>query len=302
VILAITGGTGFVGGHLIDLALKRGHKVRALTRRPQPARDGVDWIEGSLETLVALAALCTGAEAVIHVAGVINGDADAFHRGNVLGTAAMLAAAGEAGVPRFIHVSSLAAREPGLSRYGSSKAESEEVLRASAAAWTIVRPPAIYGPGDREMLELFRLARRGLVPLPPGGHLSLIAARDLCRLLLACLDHADSIGRLYEPDDGRPGGWGTVALACAIGKAVGRPSVLPLPLPRRLLLAVSWADVRLRGAKAKLTRDRVDYFCHPDWTAAPHAHPPKALWQAAIATETGLAETAAWYRREGWLR
>ncbi len=161
-ILAVTGGTGFVGRRLIDLALERGHQVRALTRRPQEPREGVEWIEGSLEDRDALERLVTASDAVIHVAGVINApDAAGFEAGNVTGTLAMLAAATAAGTQRFIHVSSLAAREPELSQYGASKARSEDLVRSSGLDWVIVRPPAVYGPGDKETLELFKMAKAG---------------------------------------------------------------------------------------------------------------------------------------------
>src|SRR4051812_30250805 len=113
--LAITGGTGFVGSHLIEAALAEGHQVSALTRRAQPPQEGITSIEGALDRPDSLTALCKGCDAVIHVAGVINGDARAFHEGNVVGTENMIAAAAGAGVTRFIHVSSLAAREPQLS-------------------------------------------------------------------------------------------------------------------------------------------------------------------------------------------
>jgi nucleoside-diphosphate-sugar epimerase len=298
--LAITGGTGFVGSHLIEAAHIERHEVRALTRRPQVPGDGISWVEGALDRPDSLASLCEGCDAVIHVAGVINGSAHAFHQGNVVGTENMIAAAAQAGITRFIHISSLAAREPQLSAYGRSKAESEEPVIAAGHDWTIIRPPAIYGPRDREMFELFRMAKRGIVPLPPGGQLSMIHVRDLCRLILACLHDEVCHGRLYEPDDGKEGGWGTVQLARAIGHAMGR-TVLPLPIPKPLLLAGVALDRLVRGSKAKLTRDRVDYFCHPDWTAAPHAHPPASLWKAQIPTEEGLAATARWYKAQGWL-
>jgi nucleoside-diphosphate-sugar epimerase len=119
--LAITGGTGFVGSHLIELALAQGYQVRALTRRPQPPQLGLTWIDGALDRPDSLARLCDGCDAIIHVAGVINGDAKAFHDGNVVGTEAMLTAAADAGITRFIHISSLSAREPQLSAYGRSK-------------------------------------------------------------------------------------------------------------------------------------------------------------------------------------
>ena len=298
--IAITGGTGFVGSHLIEGALAEGHQVNALTRRAQPPQEGVTWIEGALDRPESLAALCEECDAVIHVAGVINGDAEAFRQGNVVGTGNMIAAAAGAGIGRFIHISSLAAREPQLSAYGRSKCESEAPVVASASDWTIIRPPAIYGPRDREMFELFRIATKHVIPLPPNGRLSIIHVRDLCRLMLACLDNGLSHGATYEPDDGREGGWGMVEIARAIGRAVGS-SVLPLPIPKRLLMTVSAIDRMVRGQKAKLTRDRVEYFCHPDWTAAPHARPPADLWVPHIPTEEGLGATARWYKAQGWL-
>lgn len=299
-VLAITGGTGFVGSTLIDLALARGHQVRALTRRPQPTRDGVTWVEGALDTPDALAELTTGADAAIHVAGVVNAPSrDGFSRGNIDGTRAMVAAATGAGVERFVQVSSLAAREPRLSAYGWSKAEADALVKASDLDWTIVRPPAVYGPGDMEMFELFRLASKGLALLPPGGRLSVIHVADLARLLLT-LAERDAGKHVYEPDDGHDGGWSHAEFAHAIGAAVGK-RVRPLAMPRWVMRAAARADGMVRGDKAKLTRDRVDYFCHPDWTATHSAKPPADLWQPQIATPQGLADTAAWYRARGLL-
>jgi uncharacterized protein YbjT (DUF2867 family) len=299
--LAITGGTGFVGSHLIDQATVAGHQIHALTRRPQPPRAQVTWIEGALDRPASLARLVEGCDAVIHVAGVINGDREAFRVGNLLGTEAMVAAAADAGIRRFIHISSLAAREPQLSPYGWSKSVSEEPVIAAGGDWTIIRPPAIYGPRDRVMLELFRFARRGVVPLPRGVRLSLIAVDDLCRLILACLTNDISFARTYEPDDGRPQGWGATEMARAIGDAVGRRILLPLPIPKALLMLGARTDGLVRRSRAKLTPDRVAYFCHADWTAAPHARPPAMLWHAEIPTKAGLAATARWYAQAGWL-
>lgn len=299
-VLAITGGTGFVGSTLIDLALAEGHDVRALTRRPQPPRQGVTWIEGALDTPGALDRLVTGADAVIHVAGVVNAPTrKGFASGNIDGTRAMIGAATRANVRRFVQVSSLAAREPGLSAYGWSKAEADALLQSSDLDWTIVRPPAVYGPGDMEMFDLFRLASKGLALLPPGGRLSAIHVADLARLLLALAEN-DPGKHIYEPDDGHPGAWTHVEFAHAIGAAVGK-RVRPVAAPRWLMRAAAAGDKLARGDKAKLTRDRVDYFCHPDWTARADAKPPTQLWQPQIATPKGLADTAAWYRAQGLL-
>jgi len=298
--IAITGGTGFVGSHLIDLALAEGHQINALTRRPQEERNGLTWTDGALDNPESLAALCAGCDAVIHVAGIINGSAREFHQGNVVGTENMIAAAAGAGIRRFVHVSSLSAREPSLSAYGRSKLESEEPVIATGRGWTIVRPPAIYGPRDREMLDLFRFARRGVLPLPPSGRISVIHVQDLCRLLLACIGSPLAEGRLFEPDDGRDNGWTPVEFARAIGRAV-QHRVLALPMPKALLMTGVRIDRAIRGKRAKLTRDRVNYFCHPDWVAAPHARPSADLWLPQIPTEEGLAATARWYKAQGWL-
>ena len=301
--LAVTGGTGFVGRHLIDAALSQGHLVRALTRAPRPPRDGVHWIYGSLEKTQALQQLVAGADAVVHVAGVINAaDRAGFAIGNVEGTMAIVDATRAAGIRRFVHVSSLAAREPRLSDYGWSKARAEIIVAASALDWTIVRPPAVFGPGDREMLELFRAATRGLVPLPPGGRLSVIAAQDLVRLLLAILpDDDDSQAAIYEPDDGRPHGWAHGEFAQAIGHAVGR-RVRPQPVPAWVMHAGAKLDAMVRGPNAKLTADRVRYFLHDNWVVNPDFRPPAHLWRAQLATLDGLAVAAESYREEGLLR
>ncbi|HEU0045215.1 SDR family oxidoreductase [Sphingomonas sp.] len=295
-ILALTGATGFVGGHVLDQALAAGHQVRALTRRPQAERMGVTWIAGDLASSGRFA---QGADAVVHVAGVVNApDRAGFAAGNVDGTRRMLAAARDAGVRRFVHVSSLAAREPGLSAYGWSKAEAEKRVEDSDLDWTIVRPPAVFGPGDLEMLDMFRLARRHVVPLPPRGRLSVIAVEDLAALLLA-LAATSGPRTIYEADDGT-GGWTHDGFARAIGRAVGK-RVLPLPLPGLLLSAAAAIDAALRGPGAKLTPDRVAYFRHPDWTIDPARRPPAALWQPVQPTGDALARTAAWYRTQGLL-
>ena len=296
--VALTGGTGFVGGHLLDLALGEGHAVRALTRRPQLARDGVTWVEGALDSPAALARLVAGADAVIHVAGVLSADAAGFEAGNVTGTAAILNAVEQAGVGRFVHVSSLAAREPALSLYGASKARSEALVEASPLSSAIVRPPAVYGPGDRETLDLFKMAKRGLVVLPPAGKLSLIHVDDLARLLLALA--ASDAALLVEPDDGRPGGWTHAEFGHALGRAVGH-KVRTLSAPPALLRLAARADRVLRGSRARLTLDRAAYFCHPDWTVSLDRAAPTNLWKARIATEQGLAATARWYEAQGWL-
>lgn len=299
-ILAITGGTGFVGGRTIDLALAQGHDVRALARRPRPERAGVTWVAGALDDAAALSELVSTADAVIHIAGAVNApDRDAFAAANIAGTAAVVEAARVWAVRRFVHVSSLAAREPALSHYGWSKAGAEEVVCASDLDWTIVRPPGVYGPGDMEQRDLFRAARMGVVPVPPAGRVSVIHADDLARLLLA-LAAAPGDHDVYEPEDAS-GPLTYADFAAAIARGAGRPGARALPLPAVLLRTAARADRLLRRGHAKLTADRVSYMLHPDWTADPGKRPPPALWTPQIPLDTGMAETARWYRAHGLL-
>lgn len=299
--IAVTGGTGFVGTRFIDIATAAGHEVRALTRRPRRPQRQVEWVDGSLEDPDALRKLVTGCACVVHIAGVLKGsDASEFQRGNVEGTLAMLAASTAAGISRFVHVSSLAAREPKLSLYGASKARSEELVERSGLDWVIVRPPAVYGPGDKETLDLFKMASRGQIFMPPKGRLSLIHVDDLARLLLACAGEDAPSKLVIEPDDGRSGGWSHREFGDALGKAVGTHA-RTISTPKVLLSLASRADRLVRGSNAKLTADRVAYFCHPDWVVSAGKCPPPDLWAPQVETGRGLSETAAWYEREGWL-
>ena len=301
--LALTGGTGFVGQATLDAIERRGLSARALARAvPRDQRKGIEWVGGNLADRAALARLVEGAEAVIHIAGLTSTlEPAAFEAANVTGSLALIEVAKAAGVPRFIFVSSLAARRPDLSVYGASKARAEKVVAASGLDWTVVRPPAVYGPRDRDMFELFRAARRGIVPMPPPGHASMIHVDDLADLLLALVPGGESVtGAVFEPDDGREGGWPHRELARTIGWAVGRRPWVP-HLSRGTLEWVSRIDCAVRRNRARLTPDRVSYMCYPDWVADPARKVPESLWTPRIPTREGLKATAGWYREQGWL-
>ena len=288
--IAVTGATGFVGGRVLALA---DAPVKALARRPQPARPGVEWVAGDLADTAALARLCEGASAVIHIAGIVNApDRAGFDAGNVAGTAAILHAARAAGVARFVHVSSLAAREPQLSVYGASKAEAEALVTASGREGVIVRPPGVYGRDEREMLDIYRRAWRGLYCAPPGQR-SLIHVDDLARALLALAGGGPSHGVL-EIDDGA-GGISHPDFAAAIGTGLGR-RVRTIPLPLSMLHFAA----RI-GLSAKLTRDRAAYIAHPDWVARGGNAALAGHWAPQVDLAKGVADTIAGYREKNWL-
>jgi len=299
--LAITGGTGLVGSATLDAVLDQGFVVRALTRRDQPSREGVTWVKGTLDTGDALEELVQGVDAVIHIAGLTNTpDPAEFEVANVIGTANVIAAMKASSAKRLVFVSSLSAREPKLSQYGESKARAEELVSASGLDWTIVRPPAVYGPRDVDMFELFRSAKMGVVPLPPSGGTSLIHVSDLAELLLA-LACQKRLKTTYEPDDGRQGGWSHKEMAQAIGRALGRGRVFAPNLPAGVLGLAAGVDRLVRGDRAKLTADRVGYMCPPNWIARFDRAVPSDIWQHRIDSEEGLKATANWYKAQGWL-
>lgn len=298
--VAITGATGFVGQAVLDAANRQGIAIRALTRRAQEPRGGVTWVEGALSDRPSLDRLIEGAETVIHIAGLTNApDPADFHDANVIGTRNLLRACQDASVRRFIFVSSLSARKPELSRYGASKAEAEKWVGASGLDWTIVRPPAVYGPRDSDMLELFRAARFGMVPVPPRGRTSIIHGDDLAECLLALGAQAGS-GEIVEPDDGHPNGYEHAELAKLIGGAMGKRVLAP-HLPAPLLRLAAKGDRALRGDEAKLTPDRAGYMAHPDWVCDPARAVPVEIWKPRISGPDGLRQTADWYRAQGWL-
>jgi nucleoside-diphosphate-sugar epimerase len=297
--LAITGATGFLGQAVMARVTANSRPVRALTRRAQSAIAQVHWTHGTLADPAALDELVSGAHAVLHIAGAVNVPSRAdFAAANIAGTQAIVDAATRAGVRQFIHVSSLAAREPDMSNYGWSKSEAERVVQRSKLDWTIVRPPAIYGPRDAEMLELFKMAKRGFVLLPPPGRASLIHVDDLARLLQT-LSAQPQTGQIYEVDDTEP--LSHRELALRIGTAVGRAKVASFSAPAMLLHIAARADRLVRRKAAKLTPDRANYMVHPDWTCDPALAPPPGLWRPKIASRDGLAATARWYREQGWL-
>jgi nucleoside-diphosphate-sugar epimerase len=301
-LIAITGGTGFVGQAMIDCAEGKGITLRSLARRVPADRRSVEWVGGHLADRAALAKLVNGADAMIHVAGQVRArDPREFDAANVTGTLNVIDAARDAGVRRFVFVSSLAAREPKLSRYGASKRRAEKLVAASGLDWTIVRPPAVYGPRDGEMLDLFQMASRGIMPMPRQGRASLIHVDDLARLLLAlAASDEQTSGQIYEPDDGKPAGWEHGELARAIGWAVGKRPLVPR-LPDSVLGLAAKLDGLVRRDNAKLTPDRVGYMCHPDWVSTPAAKPSESLWKPEIVTREGLKATAQWYRDQAWL-
>jgi len=280
-----------------------------LTRRSQPARDGVDWIPGALEDRESLRRLVTGADAVIHAAALIKARTrEEFHTANAAGTASLAAVVAETGLhtARVIYISSLAARAPHLSTYRASKLGGEQALldMLPPQRRLILRAPAVYGPGDGEILKLLKLAQRGLLPAPGSvdNRVSMMFGPDLAALLASLALAEDFAGdTVLEPDDETPGGYDYRALAKHLSGALDRP-VRPLAVPPVLFYTVALASElrgKLIGRASILTREKAREVMHPDWVSRPEARP--TLPHPPTDIVTGLAATVAWARREGLL-
>lgn len=303
-IIAITGATGFAGGHVIAELLECGHRLRALVRNPEAAEipAGVETVKGDLADAAALETLVAGAGAVIHLAGALTAlKREDYFRVNEQGTRAVVEAAERAKVRRFIHVSSLAAREPQLSAYAASKRAGEEAVTARMAALNaiIIRPPAVYGPGDRGTLPLIAELTRPVAVIPgrAEARFSLIHGRDLARIIAMALTEGGQ--GLSEVSDGKPGGYGWTELIEA-GSALRGTPIIPFFLPRAIPAAVArLAELNAwrTGKPSMVNRGKIAELYHPDWVAKPGT----LALPHAIPFAQGFAETVAWYRKSGWL-
>jgi 2-alkyl-3-oxoalkanoate reductase len=310
--VAVTGATGFIGSHVVGELGRAGWRVRILTRRvpanAQFADVPVDAVIGTLEDKRAVARLVEGADAIVHAAGRIKARSHAeFFAANATGTRLLVEAAIAAGNrPRFVLLSSIAARQPQISDYAASKLASEaELTRLDGELpWSILRPPAVYGPGDRETLTFFRALRLGLALRPPvrDARVSLLHVGDLATAIAAVLHAPSALPGVLEFDDGH-GGYGWDEMISVAARHLGvRP--LRLSIPRPFLMGVAHLNEaihRATGDAPMLTSGKVREMLHPDWASRDGAVTAATGWRPRVDLDQGFAETVAWYRRHHWL-
>ena len=302
--IAVTGGTGFLGRYIVRALAARGHRPRLLCRHrpvhPQLADLDFEVVAGDLDDRAALDRLLSGADAIVHAAGLVAARTRAtFNAVNVAGTAGIAEAAKRTGA-RFILMSSMAARAPHLSDYARSKADGEAIAESILGPprdWAILRPTAIYGPWDLAGLAVFRLMGRRIAWLPgrPSARITLIHAADAAHAVTSLVEARD-IGGLFEATDERMEGYSWLelaALAASTSESAPRPLFLP-PALTRLVARTSLAGPVFSPGKAR-------EILHPDWGSRPEAQLPAAVWRPAIALAQGLTETLRWYRGQGLL-
>jgi uncharacterized protein YbjT (DUF2867 family) len=242
----VTGGTGFVGTHLVNALQRRGHAVSVLVRRPEAARNRynhpVESVPGNVLEPASLASAAAGKDAVIHLVAIIHEKGpqtfDRIHREAVEN---VLAAMRSAGVKRLLHMSAMGVAEDGPSVYSRTKAAGEKAVRASGLHWTIFRPSLIFGPGDGFVSLLAPIVKKnpGFIPVigPGTTRFMPVSVHDVARVFSAALEKPETAGKTFEV-----GGTETVTLNelyRTIAAAVGKPRkpLLHLPLWYGRLLA-----------------------------------------------------------------
>lgn len=307
-LAAVTGATGFLGRYIVRALADDGWRVRVLARQTpsHPLWRGLEpqVVLGDLADAGALARLVDGAALVVHTAGLIKARSRAaFDAVNVAGTKAVAAAAPVAA--HLLLVSSLAARAPELSDYAASKRGGEAALAALAPdRFTIVRPPGVYGPWDRETLALFKAARTwpALPVLNPAARTALIHAADAAAQITA-LGARPPANQTFALSDARPDGYAWSEIMQALAAAVGRQPPLARVPETALRAAGVVADIsaRLSPGTPILSSGKIREFLHPDWSVPPDQRPPDMPAPRFNLVE-GFATTAAWYESEGWLQ
>ena len=292
--IAITGATGFIGLHVQRQLLDAGYPLRCLIRS-----NGANLVEGAqpqaadLASIPSLVAALEHASAVVYLAGSVRGRTPGdFQPANVDGVAntAHVLARHYPNTPMLL-VSSLAASAPELSHYAQSKAAGERALQESAhEAWTILRPPAVYGEGDKELRATFEAIRRGLVPMAGPAHqrLPFIEVTDLAAAILAWVGNPEPCYRqTYAIDDGAANGydWPTIT------KLIAPPQHVTIPVPYPLLRAlgsVNLALSKVAGYPPMLTPGKARELSYLGWSCSNEAYTATTGWHPRIALDEGV--------------
>jgi nucleoside-diphosphate-sugar epimerase len=323
-VILVTGGTGFIGAHLLEKLVARGERVRALVRRtavPRSLPAGVETVYGDLASGEGVAEALLGAHAVIHLAGVTKAlHSRDYYTGNVRATEQLARAmAGRAvgQAPRLVHVSSLAAIGPAtpgaplaedaeprpLTHYGKSKLEAERVVRQLAPDAVIVRPPVVYGPRDTDVFQLLKSISKGLVLEISGGErwFSAIYVKDLVEGLLAALAAPRAGGRAYFLAHADPVSWRQLGASAA--RIMARtPRVLTVPFALANAVGACgelWS--RLSRKPGILSREKIAEARCMAWTCDTARAALELGFVAPTSLDQGLAATLAWYKEAGWL-
>lgn len=324
----ITGATGFLGSHIADVLIERGWEVAALARKTSSMRwlEGkkINVIHGDLTDVEALKSGAEGAAAVFHSAAVLKaGDYEGYRKVNVEGTRALFEAclAARRRPSKVVHVSSIAAVGPAfsaekpisdedechpVSNYGRSKREAEKAALSygDRIPVAVVRPPALYGPRDAQMLEAFKLAKFRLKPQLGFGRrmLNLCHGRDIAEGAVLAAEKEASTGQTFVLGDSKNYEWGKVL--DLLLKVEGRRGVsIRVPLFAAYAAAAVVSPIAgLLGGDSSFTVEKAREMGFRYWTCDITKARRLLGYEPKVPLDQGLAETARWYRENGWMK
>jgi nucleoside-diphosphate-sugar epimerase len=322
--LLVTGANGFVGSHVADRLAAQGHELRLLLRRTSLIENIVrlayERHDGDLRVPESLADAVRGVEVVVHIGGVTAARTEAeYMAANGRGTESLVKAAVRAGVRRFVYVSSLAAHGPSpdgaprpldapgrpLSSYGRSKLAGEVATLAAREQMSVavVRPPAVYGPRDKALLPLYKIARTGVLPVIGDGRnvVSFVHVHDMADAIVAVALAEGPSGGIYTAEDGTPHTWREMVRA--YGDAIGK-RVLCVPTPVALYAGAGYATgvvSWLLRRPLPLSPEEVKSMRQRHWVCDSAAMTRDFGWRPTIGIEEGMRTTAAWCKERGWL-
>ena len=326
--ILVTGGSGFLGSHIIEQLSGAGRPVRALVRRSSDTKflrtlGNVELFDGAIDDRASLSRAVVGVSAVVHSAGLVKARSlDEFMRVNARGTENLLEACLPLGhaLKRFVQVSSIAVGGPSdvygnpvavdatprpVTDYGRSKlaAERAALAKKDQLRITVIRPPAIYGPRDREILAFFKSIKMGVLPLlgSPQSKLSMTYGPDCARACIAAIDADVPSGSIFAIDDGAVH---TMAeLIAEAESALGKRAFLRIPLPKRVVLGAAFMSEtygKLTNRAMMLTRDKCNELF--DQWVCDGANARRDLnWSPSVSFSQGVKQTVDWYRTAGWL-
>ncbi len=322
--IAVTGATGFIGSHLVEALVGRGHEVTCLARNPERTAElsglSVRFVYGSLDSPRALEDLVEGQEAVVHVAGITKApNLQEYIRVNVGGTESLIAAIRGNGsdLRRLVFFSSAEAMGPSprglpltedvvpqpFSAYGKSKIMAENCLDTlrGRVPITIIRPPTVYGPRDRDLVILFRLVSRGLLPtVIPSPAYSVVYVKNLAQGICQAIERPQDGVRRYFFTDGPASSW--LEFGGMIARTLGS-NPLTLRVPKFALRAVAFAAGIFNAVTGKagiLSRDKIRELAG-SWVVSDERARQELGYLPSFSTEQGITETVGWYRNRGWL-
>jgi dihydroflavonol-4-reductase len=324
----VTGATGFVGSHVVDVLIERGIDVSYIARASSDHRwltgKKVTLTEGSLYDLTSLRTALDGVDTIIHVAGQTAGkNEEDFRRGNEGVTQNLVDAvrAYRPNLTRFVHISSLAVTGPSpslekpvdegsplrpITAYGRTKKLAEDVMQQAMKEFpaTIVRPPAVYGPRDTATLTFFQAVHRGIAPVIgfDDKYVSLVHIRDLARGIVDAALHEAAVGQTYFVATNTFNSWAEISTVTAA--VSGRRRIMKIRIPHPLVLGIAGVV----GFTGKLfTKPPVlDYEKGIDmiqkyWICSSDKAHRDLGYRQEISLADGILETVSWYREQGWL-